>query len=99
MSAAELFEVNEGDTVCDAWLTAVNLLDMLEHTHRIGDCYDFAEARRKVAKVYAVAEFHSIDRNDSSCTCGLSDAEHSLLKRKILTFFAMQVSNLKHFIC
>ena len=97
MSAANLFEVNDGDTVWDAWLTTVNLLDMLEHIHRIGHYYDFAQARDKIAKIYQIAEIHVIDKN-INCTCGLSDAEHALLKRKILTFFKMQVSSLKHFL-
>lgn len=98
MSVAELFEVNDGDTVWDAWLTAVNLLDMLEHTHRMGEHYDFGEARTKIAKIYSIAEQHSIDKIEIQCTCGLSDAEHGILKRKILTFFRLQVCNLKHFI-
>lgn len=98
MSVAELFEVSEDDTVWDAWLTTVNLLDMLEHTHRIGEVYDFGQARNKIAKICNVAESHKLDKNGTACKCGLSAAEHAMLKRKILTFFSMQVSSLKHFI-
>jgi hypothetical protein len=96
LSIADVFDVGEGDTVADAWLTTVNLLDMVEHAHRVEDLYDFAQARDKIAKVYAVAEAHSMDKG--KCTCGLSDAEHAILKRKVLTFFRLQVSNLKRFI-
>ena len=98
MSVTDLFEVSENDTVWDAWLTTVNLLDMLEHSHRLGGHYDFAKARDKVAKVCVAAEAHAIDKN-AHCACGLSDAEHALLRRKIMTFFSLQVSNLKHFVC
>ncbi|OLC24893.1 MAG: hypothetical protein AUH37_03005 [Candidatus Nitrososphaera sp. 13_1_40CM_48_12] len=97
VSVTDLFEVSDSDTVWDAWLTAVNLLDMLENTHRIGKYYDFAQARDKIAKLCAIAEVHSIDRN-IPCKCGLSDGEHSLLRRKMMTFFKLQVANLKHFV-
>jgi hypothetical protein len=97
MSVANLFEVNDSDTVWDAWLTTISLLDMVERIHRIGQYYDFAGARNKITKIYMMAEVHVIDR-DTNCTCGLSDAEHALLKRKILTFFKLQVSSLKHFL-
>ncbi|MEO9363514.1 MAG: hypothetical protein ABI348_06390 [Nitrososphaera sp.] len=98
MSIADVFDVGEGDTVADAWLTTVNLLDMLEHAHRVEEgMYDFSQARDKIAKVYAVAEAHSMDRS-GKCGCGLSDAEHAILKRKVMTFFRLQVSNLKRFI-
>lgn len=96
MSVADLFEVGDNDTVWDAWLTAVNLLDMLEHTHKVSQYYDFAQARDKIAKICIIAESHAIDKK--VCMCGLSDAEHALLKRKIMTFFKMQISNLKHFL-
>lgn len=96
MSVTDLFAVGEGDTVWDAWLTTVNLLDMLERTQKVQELYDFAQARDKVAQVCAVAEKHMMDR--AKCNCGLSDAEHALLRRKVLTFFKLQVSNLKHFI-
>jgi len=95
VSVADLFEVSESDTVCDAWLTTVNLLDMLEHTHRI-EHYDFAQARDKIAKLCAIAEAHSIDKG--RCKCDLSDGEHALLRRKLMTFFRLQVANLKHFV-
>jgi hypothetical protein len=94
-SIADLFEVGDGDTVGDAWLTTVNLLDMLEGTQKLAGLYDFAQARGKVAQVYAIAELHGMDKK--KCACGLSDAEHALLRRKVLTFFKLQVSNLKHF--
>lgn len=96
MSVADLFEVGENDTVRDAWLTTVNLIDMLEHTHRIGQYYDFAQARDKIAKLCAIAEAHSIDKG--SCKCGLSEGEHALLRRKLMTFFKLQLANLKHFV-
>jgi hypothetical protein len=95
VSVADLFEVSESDTVWDAWLTTVNLIDMLEHTHRI-EHYDFAQARDKIAKLCAIAEAHSIDKD--MCKCGLSDGEHALLRRKLMTFFKLQVANLKHFV-
>jgi hypothetical protein len=95
VSVADVFEVSESDTVWDAWLTTVNLIDMLEHTHRI-EHYDFGQARYKIAKLCAIAEAHSIDRGP--CKCGLSDGEHALLRRKLLTFFRLQVNNLKHFV-
>jgi hypothetical protein len=96
VSVADLFEVGEDDTVRDAWLTTVNLIDMLEHTHRIGQYYDFAQARDKIAKLCAIAEAHSIDKG--SCKCGLSEGEHALLRRKLMTFFKLQLANLKHFV-
>jgi hypothetical protein len=37
-------------------------------------------------------------KSGSKCGCGLSDAEHAILKRKVMTFFRLQVSNLKRFI-
>ena len=96
MSTADAFEVGDGDTVWDAWLMTVNLLDMLESTQKLGGLYDFAQARGKITQVCAIAEQHGIDRE--KCQCGLSDAEHALLRRKIMTFFRLQVSNLKHFV-
>ena len=96
MSITDLFEVSESDSVWDAWLTTVNLLDMLEHTYRVEGLYDFAGARDKIARVYAAAEALSMDRG--KCACKLSDAEHAELKRKMLTFFRLQVSTMKHFI-
>lgn len=98
MSVEELFEVNDTDTVWDAWLTTANLVDMLEHMDEVGKHYDFAAARDKIARIYSIAEIHSIDNPETICKCGLSDAEHALLKRKILTFYRLQVSNLKHFL-
>ena len=95
MSIADAFEVGDGDTVWDAWLMIVNLLDMLESTQKLVGLYDFAQARDKVAQVCAIAERHAIDIK--KCQCGLSDAEHAFLRRKVLTFFKLQVSNLKHF--
>ncbi len=94
MSVTDLFEVDDGDTVWDAWLTAVNLLDMVERTHGVE--YNFEEARKRITDLCAIADRHGIDRR--KCGCGLSDAEHSILKRKILKFYRLQVSNLKHFV-
>ena len=90
-----MFEVSESDSVWDAWLTTVNLLDMLELTHRI-EHYDFAQARDKIAKLCTIAEAHSIDKG--VCKCGLSDGEHALLRRKMMTFFKLLVANLRHFV-
>lgn len=98
MSVAELFDVIDTDTVWDAWLTTVNLLDIVERTQVVGDLYNFAEARSKISKTYHIAEIHLIDKPDLHCECGLSDAEHAILKRKILAFFGLQVSILKHFV-
>jgi 2C-methyl-D-erythritol 2,4-cyclodiphosphate synthase len=96
LSIAEIFGVSEGDTIADAWLTAVNLLDMVEHANKAEIPYDFAQARDKITKVYALAEEHALDKGN--CACGLSEAEHAILKRKVITFFMLQVSNLKRFI-
>jgi hypothetical protein len=96
LSIADLFDISESDSVWDAWLTTVNLLDMLEHARGAQGLYNFADARNKIAKVYAAAEAHSLDRG--RCVCGLSDAEHAELKRKMLTFFRLQVSTMKRFI-
>lgn len=98
MSVEDLFEVSDNDSVWEAWLTTSNLIDMLEHMEGLNVCYDFAEARNKIAKIYSIAESHSIDQAETRCGCGLTDAEHALLKRKILTFFSLQVRNLKHFV-
>jgi hypothetical protein len=95
---ADLFDINESDTVWDAWLNTVTLLDILERFEHITHCYDFQQARNKIAKIYMLAEAHSIDKKNMKCSCGLSDGEHALLKRKMLRFFKLQVSNLKHFI-
>jgi len=95
LSVVDLFEVSESDTVWDAWLTTLNLIDMLEHTHRI-EHYDFEQARAKIAKLCAIAEAHSID--NGACMCGLSGGEHALLRRKMMTFFKLQIANLKHFL-
>ena len=98
MSVEELFEVNDTDTVWDAWFTTINIVDMLEHMDEVGMHYDFAAARHKIARIYSIAEVHSIDKPGTQCICGLSEPEHALLKRKILTFYRLQVGNLKHFI-
>ncbi len=96
LSASDLFEIGENDTVWDAWLTTVNLLDMLERSQRLAGLYDFARTREMISSICHTAESHSIDRG--ACKCGLSEAEHALLKRKILTFFKMQLANLKRFV-
>jgi hypothetical protein len=99
VSTANLFEISDSDTVWDAWLTTVTLLDMLEHTEQIDHYYDFEQARARIGKIYALAETHSIDDNSTAkCPCSLSDGEHALLKRKMIRFFKLQVVNLKHFI-
>jgi hypothetical protein len=95
---ADLFDISESDTVWDAWLNSVTLLDMLENIQQISQYYDFQEARNKIAKIYRLAESHAIDKKNRSCLCGLSDSEHALLKRKMMRFFKLQVASLKHFI-
>ncbi len=95
---SQIFEINDGDTVSDAWLITVSLIDMLERTQKIGHHYNLAEARLKVRKIYSIAEAHGIDKNNLCCSCGLSDAEHELLRRKMIKFFKLQVASLKHFI-
>ncbi len=96
--AADLFDINESDTVWDAWLNTVTLLDILENFEHVSRYYDFQQARNKIAKIYMLAESHSIDKKNKRCSCGLSDGEHALLKRKMLRFFKLQLANLKHFI-
>lgn len=98
MPAADLFDISESDSVWDAWLNTVTLLDMLENIHQISQYYDFQQARNKIAKIYRLAESHAIDKNEMKCLCGLSNGEHALLKRKMMTFYKLQMDNLKHFI-
>lgn len=98
MPLADLFDINESDSVWDAWLNTVTLLDILERSEYISHYYDFHQARDKVTKIYMLAESHAIDNKNKKCSCGLSDGEHALLKRKMLRFFKLQVANLKHFI-
>ena len=98
MTLADLFDISEGDTIWDAWLNTVTLLDMLENTQQITPYYNFQQARNKINKIYMLAECHALDSKDTECLCGLSDSEHALLKRKIMRFFNLQVANLKHFI-
>ncbi len=96
----DAFEVSENDTVWDAWLTTVNLLDIIERSQLgTGTPYDLSEMRNKVAKICRVAELHWIDKDNTKCNCGLSQPEHLLLKRKILKFYKMQVHSLKLFLC
>jgi hypothetical protein len=97
LSVSDVFEIGENDTVWDAWLATVNLLDMLEGSQRLSGLYDFAKTREMIASIYATAEQHRIDK-DCSCNCSLSYAEHALLKRKILLFFRMHLSSLKRFL-
>lgn len=98
MPLADLFDISESDTVWDAWLNTVSLLDMLENVQHISQYYNFQQARNKIAKIYMLAESHAIDKKNMKCLCGLSDGEHALLKRKMMRFFKLQVTNLKHFI-
>jgi hypothetical protein len=98
MPVADLFDISENDTVWDAWLNTVSLLDMLENVQQISQYYDFQQARSKITTIYMLAESHAIDKKNMKCLCGLSDGEHALLKRKIMRFFKLQVTNLKHFI-
>jgi hypothetical protein len=95
---ADLFDIDESDTVWDAWLNTVTLIDILERVEDISHYYDFQQARNKIGKIYILAERHAIDNENKKCSCGLSDGEHALLKRKMLRFFKLQVANLKHFI-
>jgi hypothetical protein len=99
VSFADIFEISESDTVWDAWLTAISLLDILECSQEIRHYYDFEQARNKIQKIYGLAEAHAIDKKNTKCLCDLSDGEHALLKRKIMRFFKLQVVNLKRFIC
>ena len=97
-SITDFFEIEESGTVQDAWLTTVNLFDVVEQSQRIpNELYDFAGARLKISKVLFVAEMHKLDSIDQ-CKCGLSGAEHALLKRKIFIFFKLQVDNVKHLV-
>ena len=95
---ADLFDISESDTVWDAWLNTVTLLDILENIQQVSQYYDFQQARNKIAKIYMLAGSHAIDKKNMRCFCGLSDGEHALLKRKMMRFFKLQVTNLKHFI-
>lgn len=94
-SLADLFVITESDSVWDGWLTVSNLLDIVERGQAGSASYDFDESRRQISEIHKIAENHSIDK-EMRCECGLSDAEHSLLKRKIMTFYQLQVQNLKH---
>jgi hypothetical protein len=98
LHVADLFDISENDTIWDAWLNTISLLDMLENIGEISQYYDFRQSRTKIAKIYELAESHAIDKKNSKCSCGLSDGEHALLKRKMMRFFKLQVTNLKHFI-
>jgi hypothetical protein len=98
LPVADLFDISESDTVWDAWLNTISLLDMLENVEQLSQYYDFQQSRKKIAKMYELAESHAIDKKNSKCSCGLSDGEHALLKRKMIRFFKLQVTNLKHFI-
>ena len=98
MPIADLFDISEEDTVWDAWLNTLTLLDIIERLPRVGYYYDFKQAHNNIAKIYEIAESHAIDKKDKKCLCGLTDSEHALLKRKIMRFFKLQVGNLKHFI-
>jgi hypothetical protein len=95
-SIADLYCIGEQDTLHDAWLTTVNLLDVVERSQRVSaGVYDFDEARSKISKVLLAGETHKLDSN-SGCVCGLSQAEHNLLRRKVLNFFRLEVDTLKH---
>ena len=56
----------------------------------------FKDGFPSTGRAKSAAEAHSMDRG--KCACKLSDAEHAELKRKMLTFFRLQVSTMKHFI-
>ena len=71
MPVADLFDINESDTVWDAWLNTVTLVDILENSEHISYYYDFHQARDKIAKIYVLAESHAIDTKDKKCACGL----------------------------
>lgn len=98
LPVADLFDISESDTVWDAWLNTISLLDILENVEQICQYYDFQQSRKKIAKIYELAESHAIDKTNNKCSCGLSDGEHALLKRKMMRLFKLQVTNLKHFI-
>ena len=95
-SITDLFAITDADSVWDSWLKVVNLLDIAERAPKSsGPSYDFETVRMHISEVNRVAEAHSIDRG-SECPCGLSAPEHALLKRKVLTFYRLQIENLKH---
>ena len=97
-SVGDFFAVDEQGSVRDAWLTATNLFDLAEQSQRIPPgVYDLADAREKASKILSASEAHKID-SKTDCGCGLTPAEHGLLKRKMLTFFRLQVDSLKHLV-
>lgn len=98
LSIKDIFEIDESDTVWDAWFTTITLLDILEQSQQIRHYYDLEQARSKIEKIQAISEAHAIDKNNTKCSCSLSDGEHALLKRKIIRFYKLQVANLRHFI-
>lgn len=98
MPIADLFDISESDSVWDAWLNTVTLLDMLETIQQISQYYDFHQARYNIAKIYGLAGTHAIGKKDMKCLCGLSEGEHALLKRKMMRLFKLQVANLKHLV-
>jgi hypothetical protein len=53
---ADLFDISESESVWDAWLNTVTLLDMLENIQQISQYYDFQQARYNIAKIYVLAE-------------------------------------------
>jgi hypothetical protein len=53
---ADLFDISESDSVCDAWLNTVTQLDMPENIQQISQYYNFQQARYNIAKIYMLAE-------------------------------------------
>jgi hypothetical protein len=94
MSLSATFEITNELTVWDAWLVTISLLKILEKTRRKGQCDNFDENYKSIYRVYKIAEKHSVDQF-RACLCGLSNAEHALLKRKIIRFYQAQVHFLK----
>jgi hypothetical protein len=84
VSITNLFELTDSDTVWDAWLTTVILLDMLEQAQEIRRYYDFDDdAPSRIGKIYSLAEAHAIDkRGCAKCSCYLPNGEHPVLKLK-----------------
>jgi hypothetical protein len=93
LSVDSIFDVNENDSVWDVWIRAVSLMSMLKYSQEFHETF-FDKAKLSIYQVFEISEKHSIDKN-ISCICGLSYAEHALLKRNILKFYKLQLERLK----
>ena len=68
-------------------------MSMLKYSQEFDDT-SFDKAKLSIYQIFEISEKHSIDKN-IPCTCGLSYAEHDLLKRKILKFYKLQLARIK----